>query len=88
MPLGMKVDLGSGHIVLDGDETPHERAQQPPAFGHRLLWPNGWMDQDATWYKGGPQPRPNCVRLERCSPSKNVAQPFPIFGSYLLWPSG
>jgi len=21
-----------------------------------LLWPNGWMDQDATWYRGGPWP--------------------------------
>jgi len=23
-----------------------------PIFGLRLLWPNGWMDQDATWYGG------------------------------------
>ena len=22
-----------------------------------LLWPNGWMDQDATWHGGRPQPR-------------------------------
>jgi len=21
------------------------------------LWPNGWMDQDATWYWGRPRPR-------------------------------
>jgi len=21
-----------------------------------VLWPNGWMDQDATWYGGGPDP--------------------------------
>jgi len=22
-----------------------------------VLWPNGWMDQDATWYEGRPRPR-------------------------------
>jgi len=25
-------------------------AQPPPILGPCLLWPNGWMDQDATWY--------------------------------------
>jgi len=28
-----------------------------------VLWPNGWMEQDATWYGGRPQPRRHCVRL-------------------------
>jgi len=23
-----------------------------------VLWPNGWMDQDATWYGSGPRHRP------------------------------
>ena len=23
-----------------------------------VFWPNGWMDQDATWYGGRPQPTP------------------------------
>jgi len=27
-----------------------------------LLWPNGWMYQDDTWYGGRPQPRRLCVR--------------------------
>jgi len=27
-----------------------------------VLWPNGWMDQEATWYRGRPQPRRHCVR--------------------------
>jgi len=22
-----------------------------------VLWPNGWMDPDATWYRGRPQPQ-------------------------------
>jgi len=24
-----------------------------------VLWPNGWMNQDATWYGGRPRPRPH-----------------------------
>jgi len=28
-----------------------------------VLWSNGWMDQDATWYEGKPRPRRHCVRL-------------------------
>jgi len=41
-PLGTEVDLGPGHIVLDGDPAPTaKRAQQrsPPLFGPCLLWP-------------------------------------------------
>jgi len=28
-----------------------------PIFGPFPLWPNGWMHQDATWYRCRPQPR-------------------------------
>jgi len=32
-PLCTEIDLGAGHIVLDGDPArPRERAQQPPSF--------------------------------------------------------
>jgi len=27
---------------------------EPPIFGPFLLWPNGWMHQDATWFGGRP----------------------------------
>jgi len=27
-----------------------------------VLWPNGWMDQHATWCGGRPPPWPHCVR--------------------------
>jgi len=27
-----------------------------------VVWPNGWLDQDATWYGGRPWPKPHCVR--------------------------
>jgi len=79
MPLDMEVCLGLGHNVLDGDPAPHKRGTAPPLFGPCLLWPNGWIDQDATWYQGRPRPRPHCVTW-RFNP--------PIFGACLLWPNG
>jgi len=52
--LGMPVGLGSGHIVLVGDPaSPFPKGGgAPKIFGPHLLWPNGWLDQDATWYVG------------------------------------
>jgi len=35
-----------------------------------VLWPNGWTDQDATWYGGRPWPRSHCVRLGPSSPTE------------------
>jgi len=59
MPLGTEVGLGPDDIVLDGNPAPSPKTgkQPPPMFGPFLLWPNGWMHQDATWYGGRPQPR-------------------------------
>jgi len=34
MKLGMAVDLGPGHIVLDGDPAHPKGAQQPPLLIH------------------------------------------------------
>jgi len=67
MTLGMEVGLGPVHIVLDGNSA-HlpKKGAEPPIFGSSLLWPNGWMHQNATWYGGRPQPRRLCVR---CGPS-------------------
>ena len=36
-PLGTEVDLGSGHIVLDGVPAPAKGAPHPPLFGPCLL---------------------------------------------------
>jgi len=67
-----EVGLGPGHIALDGDPAPPSQRAQPPIFGPCLLWPNCWMDQDATWYGGRPWPRPHCVRWEPSSPPKGA----------------
>jgi len=53
MALGMEVGLGPVHIVLDGNTAPSpKKGAEPPIFGPCLLWPNGWMHQDVTWYGG------------------------------------
>jgi len=58
IPLAMEVGLSPGDFVLDGDPAPlPKKGAEPPIFGPCLLWPNGWMDQDATWYEGRPRPR-------------------------------
>jgi len=37
-PLGTEIDLGPGHIMLDGDPAPLAKwAQHPPLFGPCLL---------------------------------------------------
>jgi len=48
----MEVDFGPSHVVLDGNPAPLKRGTAP-TFWPCLLWSNSWMDQDATWYKGG-----------------------------------
>jgi len=57
-----EVGLGPEDIVLDGDlaPLPKKGAEPPPIFGPCLLWPNGWMDEDATWYGGRSRPWPHC----------------------------
>jgi len=54
MVLGTEVSVSPGDFVLDGDPAllPKKRAEPSPIFGPFLLWPNGWMHQDATWYGG------------------------------------
>jgi len=47
MSLDREIDLCRGYIMLDGTQLP--KGAQPPIFGPCLLWPNGWIDQDATW---------------------------------------
>ena len=70
-----------------GTQLPRKKAQPPPPnFGPCLLWPNGWMNQNATWYGDKPWPRRRCVRWGCSFPLKG-AQP-PVFGPCLLWLNG
>jgi len=57
-----------------------------PIFGPFLLWPNGLMHQDVTWYGGRPWSSPHCAR--HSSPPQNREQSPEIFGPSLSWPNG
>jgi len=86
MSLGMELGLGQGDFVLDGIQSPSPKKGQSPSpiFGPFLLWPNGWMDQDATWYGCWPQPRGLCVRWRPSLPSPTMeAEPPPNFRPFL-----
>ena len=88
MPLCTKVGLSPGDSVLDGDPAPTPKGAEPHIiFGPRLLWSNGCIDQDATWYGGRLQPRRLCVRWDP-APTPKGAEPHLIFGPRLLWPNG
>jgi len=58
-----------------------QRAHLAPISGQCLLWPNVWMDQDATRYGGRHRSRRNCVRWGTQLPpqKKEGAQPSPNF---------
>jgi len=79
LPLGRKVGLDPGHIVLDGDTTPSPKKEaEPPIFGPCLLWPNRCMDQDATWYGARLRPRPHYDRWGPSCPPKRRSPQFSV----------
>jgi len=66
----MKLDMQVALSVLDGDPAQLRKRVHTPIFGRYLLWPNGWMNQDAigrevglgpsdTVLDGDPAPLPN-----------------------------
>jgi len=65
MALGMEVGLGPVHIVYCvewGHSFPPPNGEEPcQIFGPSLLWPNGWMHEDVTWYGGRPRLTRHCV---------------------------
>ena len=77
MSLGTEVALGLREIVFDVDPaTPIKRAHPPYLiFGPCLLWPNGWMDEDAAWYGSRPRPMPHCIRRGPNSRERGTADP-------------
>ena len=76
IPLGMEAGLSPGDIVLDEGPAPppKKKGHSPPIFGGCLLWPNGWMDQDATCYRGRPWHRRHCVRWGPAPPNGHSPQ--------------
>ena len=64
-------------LCFMGTKLPPEKKAHPPPpnFGPCLLWPNGWMDEDATWYGSRPRPRPHCIRRGPSSPLKGHSSP-------------
>jgi len=82
----MEVGLGPGDFVIDGDPAPtaEKRHSHHEIFGLCLLWPNGWMDQDVTWYGGKLRPRRRCIRWGRSSPrERGTAAPPPLFWAHV-----
>jgi len=75
-PMSMEVSLSPRNVVLYGVAAPPKRGRAPPpVFVPCQLWPNGWMDKDATWYGSRPRPRPHCIRRTPSSPAKGTQQP-------------
>ena len=79
MLLGMEVGLDPGHIVLDGDPAPPKRGTAPN-FRPMSVWPNGWMDQDATWYGGKRRLRDIVLFFIWGSSSQKGGHSTPTFG--------
>ena len=84
--VGTQVGFSLGHTVLDRDPVPSLRKGAPPIFGPCLLWwPNGSMDQDATWYGGRPRPGDIVLDGAKLSPQKGHA---PNFRLMSIGPNG
>jgi len=71
--------LASAQATLCQMETQHPS----PIFGPFVLWPNGWMNQDATWYGGRPQPRGLCVRWGPSPPPKFSAYVYYTYCNFI-----
>ena len=91
MKLGMNVGLGLDHIVLDGEWRPRSPTQKggtaPPILAH-VVWPNGCMDQDATWYGGRPRPRQHCLSKKRAEPPPQIFGPCGQTAGWIKMPLG
>jgi len=83
----MEVGLGLHDIVFNVDAATSRKkghTHSHPIFGPCPLWPNGWMDEDAAWYKVG-LGSGHIVLDGVPAPAKGAQHP-PLFGPCLLWP--
>ena len=53
-----------------------------------VLWPNGWMDHDATWYGGRPRPGHIVLNWDPAHSPRHQKGALPTFSPHLLWPNG
>ena len=83
MPLGMELGLTPGDFALDRDPGPTPLKRHSPQLSVRLLWPKGWMDENATWYGSRRRPRPHCVTQGPSSPAKGTQQSPPLTSAYV-----
>jgi len=67
-----------------GIQLPSPKGHSPsPIFGPCLLWPNGWVHQDASSYEGRPQPKRLCVRWGPSPPLQKGGKATPNFRSFV-----
>ena len=65
--------------LLDGHPFPTPKgAQQPSLIGPCLLWPNGWIDQDARWYRV-------LLALRSCLTCCRVLYSFIVFTHFMFY---
>jgi len=64
------------------------KGHSPQILGPYLLRPNGWMDQDATWYGARPRPRRHCVKWDPAPPKKGHIIPHFLVHVYCGQTSG
>jgi len=84
MPLGTEANFGPGDVVLDGVAAPPKRGRASPVFGSCLLWPSGWMVQDATHLVYRVDLGPGHIILDGSRLSEKGAQQPPLFGLCLF----
>jgi len=66
------------HFVRWRPSSPQKGHGSPTIFGSCLLWQNGWVVQDATWYRSRPRPGRIVLDGDPASPAwkKGTSAPF------------
>jgi len=80
----IKMALGMWCALVHATLCSPKGGKAAPNFGPFLLWRNGWMHQDATWYGGRPQPRRLCVRWGPSPPPQKGVKPPNFPSTYIV----
>jgi len=74
--------------IYPPDPSTLPKGAQPPIFGPHPLRPNGYIDQDSTWYGGRPRPGATlCYGEPAPPPQKRGRSPHPHFRPMFMWPN-